>query len=144
MRAQRASLDRPGSCITFVDTHWLRRSSFKGKRREIVETRVKACSVVVLHICLERTIQSTIGWKHGFTGKFGLERMKKRFGVCIVAWPPDAGTLQEAQLCYLRAKGCPHVLRAAITMEDHATPRSVTRCVYEHRARDRRSATVRQ
>ena len=105
---------------------------------------MKAYSVVVLHIRLKRTIQSMIGWKHCSTGKFGLERMKKRFGVCIVAWPPDAGTLQQAQLCYLRAKGRSHVLRSSITMEDHAAPGSVTRCVYEHRARDRRSATVRQ
>jgi len=102
-----------GSCISFVDTHCLRRSSFKRKRREIVEARVKACRVVVLHISLQRVIQRTFGWKQGSTGEFGFERMKKRFGVCIVARAPDAGTLQEAELRHLRAKGRSHVLRSS-------------------------------
>ena len=89
-------------------------------------------------------MQRTIGWKRDSTREFGLEGMKERLGVRIVPGAPDAGTLQEAELRHLRAKGCPHVLRAAITMEDHATPGPVPRSLDEHLARDRRGAASRQ
>jgi hypothetical protein len=82
-----------GSCITFVDTHGLRRPPFKGKRREVVEARVKARLVVVADIDTQRAIQRTIGWKSDSTCEFSLERMKERFGVRVVALPADARTL---------------------------------------------------
>ena len=68
----------------------------------------------------KRAAQRGLGREVCPPNELGLERVEEGLGIRVVAGPADARTLQASERGDARREGRPHVLRAAVAVEDDA------------------------
>src|SRR5688572_2843292 len=108
-----------GSSLGLVDTDVLRGSSLIVNGRSVAQGRVQALIVVVPEIASELGAEFSLGLEPGAMNEVGLERMKERFHVSVVAWGAAPGhALTNTQDCEAIPKGGAGILTAAVAMKD--------------------------
>src|SRR5438093_7350578 len=105
-----------------IRRHWLLgNASLEISCRAILQGGVQPPVVVIAKIPAERESQPPLRLEASAVDDFGLQRMKERFHVCVVAGgPPARGTLADAQGAESIAKRVAGIFAASIAMENQS------------------------
>jgi hypothetical protein len=110
-----------GSSLGLVDTDVLRGSSFIVNGRSVAQGRVQTLVVVVPEIASKLGADFSFGQEAVTMHETGLEGMKERFHVSVVAWSAAAGhALTNTQGSEAIPKGGAGILTASVTVKDQA------------------------